>query len=179
MVVVVCGVVAWSVLPDARSVVVHSCCRPIWLIFSCGCGELATVSAHKKEARSRSANILPTWPRISRRPIGPDIVVLKSKPQAEFSVDDYALSFPTELHPAGQRGAVELPIASTMTGAVKIYFIVFGVLTIVGGIIGYVSKGSVPSIIAGSISGILLLAAGFLLAQYHTSGLVLALIVSI
>ena len=39
-----------------------------------------------------------------------------------------------------------------MTGAVKIYFIVFGVLTIVGGIIGYVSKGSVPSIVAGSIS---------------------------
>ena len=66
-----------------------------------------------------------------------------------------------------------------MTGVVKIYFIVFGVLTIVGGITGYVSKGSVPSIIAGSISGILLLAAGFLLAQYHTSGLVLALIVSI
>ena len=66
-----------------------------------------------------------------------------------------------------------------MTGAVKIYFIVFGVLTIVGGIIGYVSKGSVPSIVAGSISGILLLAAAFLLPQHHTAGLVLALIVSL
>jgi len=74
---------------------------------------------------------------------------------------------------------VALPIASTMTGAIKIYFIVFGVLTIVGGIIGYVSKGSVPSIIAGSISGILLLAAGFLLPQHHTGGLVLALLVSV
>ena len=66
-----------------------------------------------------------------------------------------------------------------MTGAVKIYFVVFGVLTIVGGIIGYASKGSVPSIIAGSISGVLLLAAGFLLPEHHTPGLVLALVVSI
>ena len=81
--------------------------------------------------------------------------------------------------PTGQRGAVALPIASTMTGAVKIYFIVFGILTIAGGIIGYVSKGSVPSIIAGFISGILLLAAGFLLPQYHTAGLILALLVSV
>ena len=81
--------------------------------------------------------------------------------------------------PTGQRGAVVLPIASTMTAAVKIYFIVFGILTIAGGIIGYVSKGSVPSIIAGFISGILLLAAGFLLPQYHTAGLILALLVSV
>src|SRR5438105_9692208 len=66
-----------------------------------------------------------------------------------------------------------------MTGAVKIYLIIFGVLTIAGGIIGYVSKGSVPSIIAGSISGILLVVAGFLLPQHHTSGLVLGLVVSI
>ena len=81
--------------------------------------------------------------------------------------------------PTGQRGAVVLPIASTMTAAVKIYFIVFGILTIAGGIIGYVSKGSVPSIIAGFISGILLLAAGFLLPQHQTAGLGLALVVSI
>ena len=66
-----------------------------------------------------------------------------------------------------------------MTGAVKIYFIFFGVLTIAGGIIGYVSKGSVPSIIAGSISGILLLAAGFLLSQHHSAGLILALLISV
>jgi uncharacterized membrane protein (UPF0136 family) len=35
-------------------------------------------------------------------------------------------------------------------GATKIYFIIFGVLTIAGGIIGYVKAGSVPSIIAGA-----------------------------
>src|SRR6266550_6043017 len=116
---------------------------------------------------------------MSRRPIGRDILVLKSKPQAEFSINGGAPSIPRKPYPAGQRGAVALPIASTMTGAVKIYFIVFGVLTIVGGIIGSVSKGSVPSIVAGSISGILLLAAAFLLPQHHTAGLVLALIVSL
>ena len=47
-------------------------------------------------------------------------------------------------------------------GAAKIYFIIFGVLTIAGGVIGYVKAGSVPSIIAGAISGILLLVAAFL-----------------
>ncbi|MEY2557223.1 MAG: Transrane protein, partial [Verrucomicrobiota bacterium] len=43
-----------------------------------------------------------------------------------------------------------------MIGPAKIYFIVFGLLTIVGGVMGYV-KGSTASIIAGSITGILLL----------------------
>ena len=50
-----------------------------------------------------------------------------------------------------------------MIGPAKIYFIVFGLLTIVGGVIGYVKAGSTASIIAGSISGLLLLVAAFLL----------------
>ncbi len=62
---------------------------------------------------------------------------------------------------------------------VKTYFIVFGVLTIVGGIVGYVKAGSKPSLIAGSISGILLLIAAFLLPQQRVAGLVIALIVSL
>lgn len=65
-----------------------------------------------------------------------------------------------------------------MLGPAKIYFIVFGLLTIVGGVIGYVSKGSVPSVIAGSISGIALLAAAFLLPNNVAAGLVLAGLVS-
>ncbi len=65
-----------------------------------------------------------------------------------------------------------------MLGPAKIYFIVFGLLTIVGGVIGYVSKGSVPSVIAGSISGIALLAAAFLLPNNVAVGLVLAGLVS-
>jgi uncharacterized membrane protein (UPF0136 family) len=63
--------------------------------------------------------------------------------------------------------------------AAKIYFIVFGLLTIAGGIVGYVKAGSVASIIAGSITGVLLLVAAFLLPEYRAAGLATALIVSL
>ena len=66
-----------------------------------------------------------------------------------------------------------------MIGPAKIYFIVFGLLTIVGGIIGFVRAGSTASIIAGSISGILLLVAAFLLPGNVTAGLALARVVSL
>jgi uncharacterized membrane protein (UPF0136 family) len=66
-----------------------------------------------------------------------------------------------------------------MIGPAKIYFIVFGLLTIVGGVMGYVKAGSTASIIAGSISGILLLLAAFLLPGNLTVGLVLAAVVSL
>jgi uncharacterized membrane protein (UPF0136 family) len=64
-------------------------------------------------------------------------------------------------------------------GAAKIYLIVFGILTIAGGVIGYVKAGSMPSIIAGSISGILLLVAAFLLPDHRVAGLAIGLIVSL
>jgi uncharacterized membrane protein (UPF0136 family) len=63
--------------------------------------------------------------------------------------------------------------------AAKIYFIVFGVLTIAGGIVGYVKAGSVASIIAGSITGVLLLVAAFLLPEHRVAGFATALIVSL
>jgi len=63
--------------------------------------------------------------------------------------------------------------------AAKIYFIVFGLLTIAGGIVGYVKAGSVASIVAGSITGILLLIAAFLLPEHRLPGLATALIVSL
>ena len=66
-----------------------------------------------------------------------------------------------------------------MIGPAKIYFIIFGILTIAGGIIGYVKAGSTPSIIAGSITGILLLIAAWLLPEQRTAGLAIALIVSL
>jgi uncharacterized membrane protein (UPF0136 family) len=61
-----------------------------------------------------------------------------------------------------------------MIGPAKIYFIVFGLLTIVGGVIGYVKAGSTASIIAGSISGIALIVAAFLLPGNAVSGLIIA-----
>ena len=66
-----------------------------------------------------------------------------------------------------------------MIGPAKIYFIIFGVLTIVGGVMGYAKAGSTASIIAGSISGVLLLVAAFLLPGNSTAGLAIALFVSI
>src|SRR5436305_15126264 len=63
--------------------------------------------------------------------------------------------------------------------AAKIYFIIFGLLTIAGGIIGYLKAGSVASIIAGAITGILLLIAAFLLPEHRVAGLATALIVSL
>lgn len=66
-----------------------------------------------------------------------------------------------------------------MIGPAKIYFIVFGLLTIVGGIMGYVKAGSTMSLIAGSVSGILLLVAAFLLPNQMAVGLALAAVVSI
>ena len=66
----------------------------------------------------------------------------------------------------------------TNMGATKLYFLVFGALTIVGGIIGYVKAGSLPSIIAGAITGVLLLVAGFLLPEHRAAGIATAFVVS-
>jgi len=74
--------------------------------------------------------------------------------------------------------AYQCPAVAPMEAA-KIYFIVFGALTIVGGIVGYLKAGSVASIIAGSITGVLLLVAAFLLPEHRTIGLATALIVSL
>src|SRR5437762_3440368 len=61
----------------------------------------------------------------------------------------------------------------------KIYFIVFGILTITGGVIGYIKAASVPSIVAGSITGVLLLVAAFLLPEHRAVGLATAFVVSL
>ena len=66
-----------------------------------------------------------------------------------------------------------------MIGPAKIYFIIFGLLTIVGGAIGYVKAGSTASIVAGAISGIALIVAAFLLPTNAAVGLVIAGVVSI
>jgi uncharacterized membrane protein (UPF0136 family) len=60
----------------------------------------------------------------------------------------------------------------------KIYFLVFGVLTIAGGIMGYVKARSVASIIAGTITGALLIVAGYILSAHRELGLALALVTS-
>jgi uncharacterized membrane protein (UPF0136 family) len=66
-----------------------------------------------------------------------------------------------------------------MIGPAKIYFIIFGLLTIAGGVMGYVKAGSTASIVAGGISGVALLAAAFLLPGNVAAGLTIAGIVSV
>ena len=61
----------------------------------------------------------------------------------------------------------------------RLYFLIFGALTILGGVIGYVKAASVPSIIAGAITGVLLLVAGTLLPEHRAAGLAAAFIVSL
>ena len=63
--------------------------------------------------------------------------------------------------------------------ASRLYFFVFGALTIIGGIIGYVKAGSVPSIIAGAITGLLLIIAAAILPEHRAAGLATAFIVSL
>jgi uncharacterized membrane protein (UPF0136 family) len=66
-----------------------------------------------------------------------------------------------------------------MIGPAKIYFIIFGLLTIVGGVIGYVKAGSTASLIAGSVSGVALIVAAYLLPGNLALGLAIAGLVSI
>ena len=81
---------------------------------------------------------------------------------------------------AGQHRRVGLPMREAHSmEATKIYFIIFGVLTIAGGIVGYVKAGSMASIIAGSIAGVLLLVAAFLLPEHRAAGLATAFIISL
>jgi uncharacterized membrane protein (UPF0136 family) len=63
--------------------------------------------------------------------------------------------------------------------AAKIYFVVFGILTIAGGVIGYAKAGSVASIVAGSVTGVLLVVAAFLLPEHRAIGLATAFLISL
>ena len=56
--------------------------------------------------------------------------------------------------------------------------IIYGVLVLVGGAIGYLKAKSKASLISGIISGILLIVAGFMQLQGSAIGLILALVVT-
>lgn len=56
--------------------------------------------------------------------------------------------------------------------------IAYGILAVVGGIIGYVQAKSKASLISGSISGILLIIAGILQLQGQSAGLILATVIT-
>jgi uncharacterized membrane protein (UPF0136 family) len=66
-----------------------------------------------------------------------------------------------------------------MIDLTKIFYFIFGVLTIAGGAMGYVKKASMISLVAGAIFGILLIVAGVLLRDKANAGLILGGIVCI
>ena len=67
-------------------------------------------------------------------------------------------------------------MCSVMLGLVRIYLFVFGVLTIAGGVMGFVKAKSTPSLVAGGIAGALLLVAGALIGTNVKAALVLAIV---
>jgi uncharacterized membrane protein (UPF0136 family) len=66
--------------------------------------------------------------------------------------------------------------------ATEIFYFILGPLTLIGGIMGYVRKKSLPSLVAGSICGLMLITAAFLIFYRQTSanfvmpGLILGLL---
>ena len=61
----------------------------------------------------------------------------------------------------------------------QIYYVIFALLTIAGGVMGFVSAHSRASLIAGSVAGVLLLVASFLLNQQQVVALIIGLLVSV
>lgn len=61
----------------------------------------------------------------------------------------------------------------------KIFYIVFALISITGGVIGFVNAKSRASLIAGSISGLLLLTASFLIPDHPIAGLIIGIVTSV
>ncbi len=67
-----------------------------------------------------------------------------------------------------------------MLDVTKLYLFIFGALTIAGGLVGFLKAGSNASLIAGGVSGALILVAGYLVATGKVQpGLIMGLVVSI
>ena len=66
-----------------------------------------------------------------------------------------------------------------MLDLTKNYYFIFGALTILGGVIGFVKAGSKASLIAGGVSGVLILVAAWLIMSGKVqAGLILGLVIS-
>jgi uncharacterized membrane protein (UPF0136 family) len=75
---------------------------------------------------------------------------------------------------------LEIPVGMLVIVAVsKAYYMAFAILTILGGVMGYVKAKSKASIIAGSVSGVILIVASLLLPEKPIASGVIALIASV
>ncbi len=66
-----------------------------------------------------------------------------------------------------------------MLDAARMYFYLFGVLAIGGGSLGFLKARSMASLIAGGVSGFLLLLSAFWMGPMRTLGVGLALVLSV
>jgi len=55
----------------------------------------------------------------------------------------------------------------TIVIVIRVYYVLFALLSIVGGLMGYLKAKSTVSLLAGSVSGVLLIAASFMLSGRH------------
>lgn len=67
-----------------------------------------------------------------------------------------------------------------MIDTARLFYYLFGLITLIGGVQAFLAVGSKASLIAGGISGLLLLVAGWLVQTQKTMpGLILGLIVTL
>jgi uncharacterized membrane protein (UPF0136 family) len=80
---------------------------------------------------------------------------------------------------AGMLPLIAAASAHRITGSTKEYYLVFAVLTIIGGVMGYVKAKSKISLISGTISGAILIVASCLLPERPIIAGVIGLCVSV
>ena len=61
----------------------------------------------------------------------------------------------------------------------KVYFLLFGIITIAGGVIGYVKAQSFPSLVAGGLSGLMLIIGALMIPVNWKVGLSSDLLLSL
>ena len=66
-----------------------------------------------------------------------------------------------------------------ITTGIKVYYILFGLLTVAGGIMGYVKAKSLVSIISGTVAGALLITASLMLPRMPVKAFIIGLSVSV
>ena len=75
---------------------------------------------------------------------------------------------------------IAIPAIVLVVKLVKAYYLIFAILSIVGGIMGYVKAKSIISVISGCVSGALLIAASYMVAGRHPNvAYIIAMMVSV